>query len=328
MPSGGASSLPVALLNPWRGRKGAAHPGDLRGLATAWRWAAELIAEGLDPGASRSGVVRIATSARQARDWSERATREPSLRWLAPGALTEPYHAPFGALLVRDGGRIDAPRWLAALASSARSFGAELRGGATVDALTQRSDGVWELRGPTGDRAANDRSPTGVVARARHVVSCVGADAAPFAEAHDGRSVAWPEWTRTRGEVVTLAGGPPLPWPIAGGVYGAADDGVAWIGGGHRPPDQDDPSATERLRSAFAWSAPAMAGADVTAAWSGVRAKRPGARPDVQRVASGLWTFGAFAGRGFLCAADEAERWAARWRPSALDADAPRPTDV
>lgn len=347
----GASSLPVALLNPWRGRKGAAHPDDLRGLATAWRWADELTAEGLDPGASRSGVVRIATSARQARDWSERAAREPSLRWLAPGALAAPYQAPFGALLVRDGGRIDAPRWLAALAASARSNGARFRCGAEVGEVAQRPDGVWELRiaardqaggdraddnrtaadrvdgdRTDGDRTDGDRTAARVVAHARHVASCVGADTAPSASApsaaaHGGPGTAWPEWGRTRGEVVTLTGGPALPWPIAGGVYGAATDDTAWVGGGHRHPGQDDPSAPERLRSAFAWSAPRMADAGVTAVWSGVRAKRPDARPDVQRVAPGLWTFGAFAGRGFLCAADEAERWAARWRSGSLDLD-------
>ncbi len=347
-PSGGASALPVALLNPWRGRKGAAHPGDLRGLATTWRWADELTAEGLDAGASRSGVVRIATSARQARDWSARAAPEPSLRWHPPGALPEPYHAPFGALLVRDGGRIDAPRWLAALAASARSSGAELRSGVEVTDLAQRADDVWELRGPAGhdggdrannhasrdpaagdrtdsDRTDSDRTSAAAVARARLVVTCVGADALPSAATHDGHRIAWPEWRRTRGEVVTLAGGPSLPWPVAGGVYGAADDGTAWVGGGHRRSGQDDPSAPDRIRTAFAWFAPAMADADVTAVWSGVRAKRADARPDVQRVAPGLWTFGAFAGRGFLCAGDEADRWAALWWTGELDGGPTRP---
>lgn len=322
-PRRGASSLPVALLNPWRGRKGAAHPDDLRGLATAWRWAEELTAEGMTAegrgsGANPSGVLRIATSARQARDWRERAAQEPSLRWLAPGALGDPYHAPFGALRVVDGGRIDAPRWLAALAASARSHGAELLPGTQVRDLAQRPDGVWELRGAARDPVA---------ARARRVVSCVGADEAPDAVRQDGRRISWPERIRTRGEVVTLTGGPALPWPVAGGVYGAADRGTAWIGGGHRPPGQDDPSAPERLRSAFAWSAPALADADVTAVWSGVRAKVPDARPEVRRVAPGLWSFGAFAGRGFLCAADEAELWASRWRSGALDAGPHRPEE-
>jgi len=312
-PRRGASSLPLALLNPWRGRKGAAHPDDLRGLATAWRWSEALAAEGLEPGAHRSGLVRIATSARQARDWRERAAAEPSLRWLDPGTLGEPYHAPFGALRVVDGGRIDAPRWLASLTASARAHGATLLSGAEVRGLVQRPDGVWELQRATGAGADGD-----VVARARFVASCVGADAAPDAVGQDGRRIAWPERIRTRGEVVTLSGGPALPWPVAGGVYGAADLGTAWVGGGHRPPDQDDPSAPEHLRAAFAWSAPAMAHADVTAVWSGVRAKLPDARPEVLRLAPGLWSFGAFAGRGFLCAADEAEAWASRWRAGAL----------
>lgn len=324
-PHRGASSLPLALLNPWRGRKGAAHPDDLRGLATAWRWSGALTAEGLEPGAHRSGLVRIATSARQARAWSDRAAREPSLRWLPPGMLGAPYHAPFGALRVVDGGRIDAPRWMASLAASARAHGSTLRSGTEVRGLVQRPDAVWELRRAAVVGVDDVRAEGDVVARARLVASCVGADAAPEGVRQDGRRIAWPERVRTRGEVVTLSGGPALPWPVAGGVYGAADRGTAWVGGGHRHPDQDDPSAPERLRAAFAWSAPAMAPTDVAAVWSGVRAKVPEARPQVLRLAPGLWSFGAFAGRGFLCAADEAEAWASRWRAGALDAGPHRP---
>jgi len=344
-PLGGASALPAALLNPWRGRKGAAHPDDLRGLATAWRWSEEMRAEGLEPGAHRSGVVRIAGSARQARDWRQRAAAEPSLRWLDPGALGEPYHAPFGALRVLDGGRVDAPGWLASLAASARAHGATSLHRSEVRALAQRPDAVWELRLVAGERASGDRSAEqraherradglraddrqangDAVVRARVVASCVGADVAPDAIGVDGRQIAWPERIRTRGEVVTLTGGPALPWPVAGGVYGAADRGTAWIGGGHRPPDQADRSAPERLRAAFAWYAPAVAHADVAAVWSGVRAKVPNARPEVRRLAPGLWSFGAFAGRGFLCAADEAERWASRWRSAALEPDPSAP---
>jgi glycine/D-amino acid oxidase-like deaminating enzyme len=67
--AGGASALPAALLNPWRGRKGDAHPDDLAGLAAVRRWAAELAEEGHDPGAHATGLLRIPGSARQARGW-------------------------------------------------------------------------------------------------------------------------------------------------------------------------------------------------------------------------------------------------------------------
>ena len=107
-PSDGASALPIALVNPWRGRKGAAHPDDRAGLDATWRWADELRAEGFDPGAERRGVLRVPTSERQARAWRERADAEPSLTWLDAGTVPDAVHAPFGALRVEDGGAIRA----------------------------------------------------------------------------------------------------------------------------------------------------------------------------------------------------------------------------
>ncbi len=299
----GASALPAALLNPWRGRKGAAHPDDLAGLATVWRWAEELAREGLDAGAQRSAVLRVATSSRQADVWRARADAEPSLAWLAPDDVPAPYHAPFGALRVRDGGWLRPERWLAAVADSARAHGATLRHGATVDGARRDGAGPWRLLAADGT----------VLASASTIVTCTGADDGPDA-VQDGAALAWPSWERTRGEVVTVQGGPAFATPLAGGIYGASADGRAWIGGGHRPPERADPDAPAKLRSAFAWSLPGLARSPIVDVWSGVRAKRAGARPDVREVAPGAWTFGAFAGRGFLCAAAEAERWATAYR--------------
>lgn len=301
--AGGASALPAALLNPWRGRKGDAHPDDLTGLATVRRWAAELIAEGREPAVHLAGLLRIPGSARQARGWRQRAATEPSLAWLEPTRVPPPYHAPFGALRVRDGGWLEPDRWLAALTGSARALGAEVRTGVAVSRLSGRAAAAWRLAGVDG-------AP---LATASTVVVAVGADAAPAAT-FDGRELPWPTWIRTRGEVITLEGGPAFELPVAGGVYGASLGDRAWVGGGHRPPHEDDPDAPANLREAFAWSLPGLASARIAGAWSGVRAKRGDARPSIDERAPGLWTFGAFAGRGFLCATSEAERWTARWR--------------
>lgn len=302
---GGASALPAALLNPWRGRKGDAHPDDLDGLAAVRRWAAELAAEGREPGAHLGGLLRIPGSARQARGWRERAATEPSLAWLEPERVPPPYHAPFGALRVRDGGWLEADRWMHALSRSSRAHGAELRAGVAVARLCGGAGAAWRLAGVDGEPLAT----------AATVVVAVGADAAPVATV-DGAELAWPAWIRTRGEVIALEGGPPFELPVAGGVYGASLGTRAWVGGGHRAADEEDPDAPAKLRAAFAWSLPDLASVPIAGAWSGVRAKRGDARPAVDELAPRLWTFGAFAGRGFLCAASEAERWIAgrrRW---------------
>ena len=312
---GGASALPAALLNPWRGRKGDAHPDDLAGLATVRRWASELATEGRESGAHLGGLLRIPGSARQARGWRERAASEPSLAWLEPGHVPPPYHAPFGALWVRDGGWLEPGRWLTALTASATALGAEIRPGVAVARLSGGAGAAWRLFGAGG--AVGAVGAVGApLATAATVVVAVGADAAPAATV-DGMELAWPAWIRTRGEVITLEDGPAFELPLAGGVYGASLGDRAWIGGGHRPAGVEDPDAPENLREAFAWSLPGLASARITGVWSGARAKRGDARPWVDELAPRLWTFGAFAGRGYLCAASEAERWTTRWRDDA-----------
>src|SRR5690606_29915426 len=97
---GGASGVPAALLNPHRGRSGRAHAADLAGMAAIWQLTAALEAEVGASGAHRSGVLRIADNAKQARAWQ----RIDGTRWLEPGEVPAVYHAPFGAMLVEGGG--------------------------------------------------------------------------------------------------------------------------------------------------------------------------------------------------------------------------------
>ncbi|MDQ3458171.1 MAG: FAD-binding oxidoreductase, partial [Deinococcota bacterium] len=63
----GASSVPLALLNPNRGRSAKASSFDRRALQATWALISALEAEGFDSGAHRTGVLRVASSARQAR---------------------------------------------------------------------------------------------------------------------------------------------------------------------------------------------------------------------------------------------------------------------
>jgi len=270
--TGRASALPAALLNPWRGRKGAAHPDDREGLATVRRWADELAAEGLDPGATLSGLLRVPDQDRQARAWRERAEAEEdaSLAWWPPAEIPAPYHAPHGALWVADGGWLRPALWLEALEASARAQGTNVRFGAEVATLERTGAGPWRVRGPDGAE----------LCAAATVAVAAGADALPAARV-DGTAVPWPDWTRTRGDVVTLAGGPAFPWPLAGGTYGVSDGAHAWIGGGHRPPDAPPIDEPERLRDAFAWAVPSACATRSPGrcrVWSARRSCRSGRR--------------------------------------------------
>src|SRR5690606_37867704 len=96
----GASAVPAALLNPYRGRTARARPTDLAGLEAFWRLARTLEEEGLDPGARATGVLRVAPSPRQAALWREvAAAAGDGTRWLAPDEVPDGVHAPHGALL-------------------------------------------------------------------------------------------------------------------------------------------------------------------------------------------------------------------------------------
>ncbi|MDQ3396485.1 MAG: FAD-binding oxidoreductase, partial [Deinococcota bacterium] len=65
----GASSVPLALLNPNRGRSARASLFDLASLEATWALVSDLEALGLDHGAHKTGVLRVASNARQAKGW-------------------------------------------------------------------------------------------------------------------------------------------------------------------------------------------------------------------------------------------------------------------
>lgn len=286
--SQGASSIPAALLNPHRGRTGRATPLDVAGLATVWQWAERLEAEGAATGAHRSGVLRIASSARQRELWR---------RLEGPLPLTSsdfPAHvsAKFGGMLVADGGWLEPRRWLAALTRTAVAGGAVVAEGTELLALSG-----------TGTSLARTSRTT---VSATEVVLCLGAYDAdtlrlPRLETAPGLAVGVALAAQPAGEGATV--------PIAGtlGIVftgaGAVISGTAHSGDG---------ADVERLVAAASWFVPGVAGAEITGVWRGTRARRPSGVPVVRRLRGGLTLFGALGGRGFLCSALLAEALAKR----------------
>ncbi len=294
--------LPAAILNPHRGRSARAHPADLAGLEAFWRLADELAAAGLDPAAHRTGVLRVATSTRQAGSWRRLVADGAGLRWLEEDAVPAGVHAPHGALLVERGGWVEPAALLGALTSASNLLGASLWQGVQVGALAP-SPGGAEVTTTAGPLAA------------RHVVLCLGAAEPPAgcrlpALARDGGAAAV---LRLPGSAhVRLSGAP----PVAGAVNAVIGAGHAVVTGGTlspvSPPEPELRLAALRLRDSAAWTLPGLRDAELMGAWFGVRARRPSGRPVVRRLSERVTLYGALAGRGYLCAADLSARLARR----------------
>ena len=287
----GASSLPAALLNPHRGRTARATAADRAGLEAFWRLAGTLEAEGYSTGARRSGVLRIPTSARQARDWQ----RLPGPTWLEPSDVPSPYHAPHGAMLIRDGGWVEPAVLLRTLTASALRHGAKIWQETEVVALAcDGGPAEVTLLDTSAGRAES-------FVRAEQVVLCVGAGSVA--------GVRLPRFEHAEGAAVVLEMATTPPYPLAGSVNAAFQAGRAVVNGGHVPSGTAVP---EGLRTALSRFVPAAADARVTTTWTGVRVRRPSGVPVARRLHPRVTLFGAMAGRGFLTAAWYAERIAGR----------------
>ncbi|MEX2534887.1 MAG: FAD-dependent oxidoreductase [Trueperaceae bacterium] len=282
----GASAVAAALLNPYRGRS--AKPGryDLAGLAAFWQMCDVLEDAGFDHGARRSGVLRVASSDRQANAWRKIAGLDEFLD------LPAPYRAPNGAFLVGAGGWVEPARLLAALKTWTSRRRSSFVEGCTVERL-EAVDGQWLAH-----------TEGGGVIRARNVALCLGAGSVAGAPL--------PPLQLIVGDQITLRSDARLPYPLAGSIYLASDGGRVFIGGNHREPGTDDPQAPELLRASAARMAPPLAGATIERVWTGVRAKQPGNQPILRELEPGLWYLGAFGGRGFLTAPLLAGRLAAQ----------------
>jgi glycine/D-amino acid oxidase-like deaminating enzyme len=274
----GASGGPVALLNPHRGRSGRSSPEDLAGLEAFWKMCADLEKEGLNHGATQSGVLRIAHNARQAKTWQ----RLSSVRWLEPPNVPRLYHAPHGGFLVNDGGWLEPAKLLAALVTAATAYGA----------CTLFDREVETISGAPGTfLVGTSQGPL----QADRVVICTGAGKVLSPEI--------PQLELVAGDLIGLVPTPNLPLPIAGAVYGASLEDTTYVGGNHRPGGTNDPYASEALRNSFSWFVPKLKAANGVSRWTGVRARRPNNTPLLAELRPGLWFLGALAGRGFLVSA-------------------------
>jgi glycine/D-amino acid oxidase-like deaminating enzyme len=293
----GASGVPIALLNPYRGRSGRAHPEDLATLRVTWRWNEELHAAGLAPGAHRSGVLRLADGERQARAFGNGA-----------GAATPRHGRAAATVSVGARRRVGRRGWLDRSVRVAGRAGGRRRGARRdPKALPGRRDRA----GPRGARALAVDGDDGTHAQHDRVLLATGA-------------AAWPAgWERVLGEPVAferLAGDvfptrlPAPTVPLAGASYvgPVVDDrgfAAAAIGGHHRPPGPAPDDAGRRLVANLSWAWPALEETQLRtgAAWWGVRAHGEGNRPQLREIAPGAWWVGALAGRGFVVAAALAE---------------------
>lgn len=275
----GASGVPVALLNPYRGRSARASTFDLESLAAMWQLVAEIEGPGHASGVYHSGVLRIASNARQARTWS----RREGVRWLEPGTLPAGYHAPFGGFVAAQGGWLEPRRWLDALLGAARQRGATVLEGCAVEHI----------------EADLSLHTTAGALRASAVVLCTGSSLA-LGQGELGLE-------HVAGEVIGLETQTPLPYPLAGAVYGAASGETFYLGGNHRVAGksdaQTDTGAPAQLQRAGGWFIPAIKDAPLRSVWHGVRTKAADNLPVVRELSPGLWFAGALTGRGFLCAA-------------------------
>ncbi len=272
----GASSLPVALLNPYRGRSAKASELDLAGLKAMWHLTAELSALELEPGVYKSGVLRIASNRKQAKNWQKRQ----GLQWLNPQQVPASYHAPFGAALFLTGGWLKPQKLLRALSNGAKHYGTKVIEHCTVTQV----ETVGSLH-----TAYTSSGPI----TAHNIIFCTGASVNP--------SLDLPELELIAGEVIALKTDTKLPYPLAGAVYAAANKGQVFVGGNHRPVGSPDPSAARQLQASAGWFIPALKTAAFTSVHSGVRAKAANNLPIVKQIKTGVWFFGALSGRGFLC---------------------------
>lgn len=330
----GASAVPAALLNPYRGRTARARQLDLDGLRFFWRLAARLREAGRDPGTHAGGVLRIASNARQANSWRKLAEDDPNgeqpltaaatagpaaaaggawLEWFTSQQFPAPYHAPFGGIRVVNGGRVEPAKLLAALIETACSAGGRAVFGRELSSWRRDDDGGLILDVSSTSEQKELADPRrGNVVRTRELVLCLGA--------YDPQVCRLPRLEAATGLALTLSfegsvrNGELLP-PLAGAIGLIPQDGrLHLVGGALRSPSPstaDLGEAAENLRRAGSWYLPSSATANVEARWHGTRVRRPTGTPVVRRLAPAVTLFGGLAGRGFLSGPLLAERLAA-----------------
>jgi glycine/D-amino acid oxidase-like deaminating enzyme len=300
----GASSVPLALLNPHRGRTGRASELDKAGLASMWVLKKELEELGFDSGLHQTGVLRIASSARQAKLWKSLE----GVTWLESSEIPSEYHAPFGGFLVEQGGYTEPHKLLKALVSVAKERGVRVLERCPVERMEKEEGEAEGQRGkikisssfrlkirkhmPNANIKDFQPETSAPLLLCQSVVLCPGASKTLTAnlglEYHAG-------------DVIGLNANVQLPYPIAGAIYGASHEGVVYMGGNHRDEDDNDDYHLQQLQKSSSWFIPVLKDAKRISHWSGVRAKQENNEPLIKEIEPNLYFFGALGGRGFLC---------------------------
>ena len=281
----GASSVPVALLNPYRGRRARASDFDRTALETMWALVGDLERQGYETGVVQSGVLRVASNAKQAKGWKKR----DGVSWFAEAETPPGFHAPFGGFVAPLGGWLRPQLWLRALVEAAREAGARVLEHCEIKRVSRVGEGL-EVHTTQG------------TLQAQTVVLCSGSGT-ELGQGKLGLEL-------VAGEVIGLTlptREAVLPYPLAGAIYGAQVKETFYLGGNHRPAEQTDESAPAQLQRAGGWFVPALKEADLMSVWHGVRVKAENNLPVVRQLQPGLWFAGGLAGRGFLAAAQVAK---------------------
>ena len=287
----GSASVPVALLNPFRGRSARATDLDLAGLTAMQSLANELSNLGLDHGIASKGIVRIASNNKQAKKWRELE----GVWWLEQKDFPTIYNAPFGGFLVNSGGFVNSSKFLKALVAAAKNNNLKLIEDCQVlDIKTKNT--------PDSSLPTYNIDTTKGNFEADSVFLCIGA-AKPFTDV-------LPKMTYTTGEVIILKSSSKIPYPLAGAVYTSKVAEKFYIGGNHRPFGEKDSTAAKQLQNSVSWFIPSLKTAQPLDVWTGNRAKTDDNQPIVKELRPRLWFVGALAGRGFLCAAYLAKKLA------------------
>ncbi len=278
----GASSVPVALLNPHRGRTARASELDKAGLSSMWELKKELESLGFDSGLYQTGVLRIASSERQAKLWQ----KLEGVRWLESSQIPEVYHAPFGGLLVEEGGYVEPNKLLNALVSVAKQRGVRVLEHCPIEKIDKEM-------GRQGDKRKTFSLFPCFLVSLSAVFLCPGSSKTFTAHL---------DLEYHAGDVIGLRSEVSLPYPIAGAIYGSSHEGVIYMGGNHRDEDDNDVYHLEQLQKSSSWFIPALKNAKRISHWSGVRAKQESNEPIVKELEPNVYFLGALSGRGFLCA--------------------------
>lgn len=278
----GASSVPLALANPHRGRSARANQSDTECINEFWTLVKELENKNLETGVHAPGVLRIASNARQMKNWH----KVSKAKALDSEDIKAPYHAPWGGVLVEQGAYIEPQIFLKALAKAADNL-----------EIIENTE-VLEVR-------ANDINivkTNNTEYKAKTVIFCTGPESQ--------KRFNLPETEPVAGELIALKSNLEMPYPIAGAVYGMSINGQIQIGGNHRHDGRQDPDADKKLRKSFSWFIKELSSAEIADVWTGVRAKASDNKPFFKELKNNQYFFGGLGGRGFLCASKLAKRLA------------------